>query len=313
MTERVVDVAVGVVIRADGAVLLGQRVAGKPYAGWWEFPGGKVEAGESIEQALARELHEELGLDVERSTPWPVRTFVYPHATVRLHFRRVWHWRGEPTARERQAFVWCRPDLIDVAPLLPATVPVLAWLRLPPTYAISAAESLGEARFLAALERALADGLRLLQLREKTLPPDRFESLFYQVRSRCAEHGARLLVNSDHPPSYWHAADGVHLTSAALAGLAERPPLPLVAASCHHADDVARAGRLGADFAVLGPVLPTPSHPGAAPLGWDGFVAAAADAAMPVFALGGLVSTDLADAIDRGAHGIALRSGAWGD
>lgn len=94
-----VDVAVGVLIRPDGAVLFGQRPAGKPYAGWWEFPGGKLEAGESVEQALARELHEELGIDVHESRPWVVREYRYPHAHVRLHFQRIVSWAGEPHGR----------------------------------------------------------------------------------------------------------------------------------------------------------------------------------------------------------------------
>ena len=129
--EALLQVAVGVVFRSDGAVLFGQRLAGKPYAGWWEFPGGKIEAGESVEQALARELNEELGLDVQRSIPWVVRDYVYPHAHVRLHFQRVTHWLGEPRSREGQAFVWQSAQAIVVTPILPAALPVIEWLRLP--------------------------------------------------------------------------------------------------------------------------------------------------------------------------------------
>lgn len=125
------DVAVGLVFDRDGRVLLGQRPAGKPYAGWWEFPGGKLEAGESVADALARELHEELGIRVRSSSPWIVREHSYPHARVRLHFRQVFDWTGEPVAREGQAFGWTRPDAIDREPLLPATVPILGMLALP--------------------------------------------------------------------------------------------------------------------------------------------------------------------------------------
>ena len=125
------EVAVGLVFDRHGRVLLGQRPEGKPYAGWWEFPGGKVEAGETVAAALARELHEELGIRVRASTPWIVREHSYPHARVRLHFRRVFDWHGEPVAREGQAFGWTRPDAIDRGPLLPATVPILGMLALP--------------------------------------------------------------------------------------------------------------------------------------------------------------------------------------
>lgn len=309
--RAVVDVAVGVLIRDDGAVLLGQRPPGKPYAGWWEFPGGKLEAGESVADALARELHEELGIEVERCAPWVVREFVYPHAAVRLHFRRVSRWHGLPQGREGQAFVWQRPDAIDVAPLLPATVPVIGWLRLPADYAISDAAGLGEARFLQALDRRLAGGLRLVQLREKSLDADAFDRLFRTVRARCAAAGARLLVNSAHDRSYWRAADGVHLTSHDLAAAAERPALPLVAASCHDAAELALAGRLQLDFAVLGPVLPTRSHPGATPLDWPGFAAAAGDARLPVYALGGVGPQHRGAALAAGAHGLAGIGAFW--
>lgn len=122
------EVAVGLIFDRDGRVLLGQRPAGKPYAGWWEFPGGKLEAGESVAAALARELHEELGIEVRSSQPWIVREHSYPHARVRLHFRLVFDWTGEPVAREGQAFGWTRPDAIDRKPLLPATEPILSML-----------------------------------------------------------------------------------------------------------------------------------------------------------------------------------------
>ncbi len=312
-TRPAVEVAVGVVIRDDGRVLLGQRVPGKPYAGWWEFPGGKLERGETVAQALARELHEELGLDVVESVPWVVREFSYPHARVRLHFRRVLRFSGEPRSREGQAYTWCAPDAIDVAPLLPATVPVLAWLRLPPVLAISHAESLGADAYVAALERALARGLRLVQLREKTMGEGEFASLFRRVLAACRAAGARLVVNSAHPESFWHAADGVHLESARLLACAARPRVRLVGASVHDAAQLAAAARLGADYAVLGPVRPTDSHPGAPALGWAGFEAIARDAAMPVYALGGLAWRDAPRARAAGAHGVAMLRAAWRD
>jgi thiamine-phosphate diphosphorylase len=305
------EVAVGVVQRADGAVLFGERVPGKPYPGWWELPGGKLEPGETVEQALARELHEELGLTVHASHPWVVREHAYPHATVRLHFQRVWDFDGEPQSREGQRFAWRQPDAIDLSPLLPASIPVLAWLRLPPFYAISNAAELGVPSFLAALERALAAGLRLVQLREKALEAAAFDALFVQVLARCRAAGAALLVNSDHGEAYAARCDGLHLTGAALAACTARPAMRWVAASCHDATDVARAGALGLDFAVLGPVLPTKSHPGAPALGWPAFTALARASALPLFALGGLGRDDLAIARRAGAHGVAALRGAW--
>jgi len=306
-----VDVAVGVVIRADGAVLFGQRLAGKPYAGWWEFPGGKLEAGETVTQALARELHEELGIDIEGSSPWVVREHVYPHAHVRLHFHRVERWRGEPRSREGQALRWQRPDSIEVAPLLPAAIRVVGWLRLPQALAISAASDLGDEAFLRALDARLDAGPCVLQLREPGMAAARFDALFREARARCERRGARLVVNSVHPDSYWRAAGGVHLRAADLMRLERRPDLRWVGASCHDEAELARACALELDYALLGPVLPTASHPGAPGIGWEGFARVAAPTAIPVFALGGLDWADAPAARRAGAHGVALRSAAW--
>jgi 8-oxo-dGTP diphosphatase len=127
------EVAVGVLIREDGAALFGQRPADKPYGGWWEFPGGKLEVGETVEQALKRELFEELDIDVQLSIPWVVRVFKYPHAHVRLHFQKVLSWRGEPRSKEKQALHWHYPtDSLDaITPTLPASLPPIEWLKLP--------------------------------------------------------------------------------------------------------------------------------------------------------------------------------------
>ena len=131
MSERIVRVAAAVILRGDGQVLLAQRPVGKVYAGYWEFPGGKLEAGETPHAALVRELHEELGLRIRRATPWLVQRYVYPHAHVELHFFRVWEWEGEPVGHDGQAFAWQTPGSFDVEPLLPANTRVLSALLLP--------------------------------------------------------------------------------------------------------------------------------------------------------------------------------------
>ena len=127
LPRKVTEVAVGVLVQPDGRFLLAQRPAGKPYEGYWEFPGGKLEPGETVEAALARELHEELGLDITACERWHVLEHDYPHAYVRLHFCKVTAWRGDPVGREGQAFSW-QTVPVTVAPLLPATIPVVEWL-----------------------------------------------------------------------------------------------------------------------------------------------------------------------------------------
>jgi 8-oxo-dGTP diphosphatase len=124
--RSVTEVAVGVLVRNDGAFLLTSRPAGKPYAGYWEFPGGKLEAGESVEQALRRELHEELGIAIGTPQPWKTEMVDYPHALVRLHFCKVFDWSGELQMREAQSYSWEQLP-VRVSPVLPGTVPVLDW------------------------------------------------------------------------------------------------------------------------------------------------------------------------------------------
>lgn len=306
-----VEVVAAVIERADGTFLLAQRPAGKVYAGYWEFPGGKVEPGEPLAAALARELHEELGIDVEIAHPWIVRIYTYPHAKVRLHFFRVRAWQGEPHGKEQQRLAWQRASAVEVAPLLPANAPVLRALRLPFEYAITHAVEMGEAQQLRALDERLAQGLRLIQVREKSMRAPALEHFAQSVLAKARLLGAQVLLNSDIDLAERLGADGVHLASAQIARLERRPARGWCAASCHNAEDLMRATQLGIDFAVLGPVQATPSHPDAAPLGWEGFSALVRGAAVPVFALGGMARGDLETAWRRGAQGIAMVRGSW--
>lgn len=306
-----VEVAAAVIERPDGSFLMASRPQGKVYAGWWEFPGGKVEPGESARHALDRELHEELGIAVKTAYPWINRAYDYEHARVMLRFFRVTEWEGEPHPHEGQGgLAWSSAAHPDVEPILPANGPILRALELPLVYGISAAADLGESAFLGRLERALAGGLRLMQLREKAMPAARLADLGQRCMALCRRYGARLVVNGDAELAARLGA-GVHLTARQLATLDARPDLPWVGASCHDAGELARAVAIGADFVVLGPLAATASHPGAAPLGWPLFSRLIADYPLPVYALGGLSRTDLTTARLAGAHGVAMRSGAW--
>ena len=303
-----VEVAAAVIQRPDGSFLLAQRPAGKVYAGWWEFPGGKIEAGESAADALARELHEELGIEVLRAYPWVTRVHIYEHATVMLHFFRVVEWSGEPKSKEGQAFVWQRLDAPIAEPMLPANGPVLASLALPLEYAITDAQSLGAAEQLARVEARMKDGLRLIQVRDK----DNWERtrLIYVITRMARQYGAKVLVNGGP------AVDGIHFSAEQLMTLRARPKggpnCTLMAASCHTIQELGHAMAIGLDFVVLGPVKATPSHPGAPVLGWDGFRRIAEGASIPVYAIGGLGAGDLDDARLAGAHGLAMIRGSWG-
>jgi 8-oxo-dGTP diphosphatase len=306
-----VRVAAAVLLRRDGKVLLAQRLPGKPYPGYWEFPGGKLEGSESARDALVRELAEELGIEVTRAAPWLTQRFVYPHAHVELNFFRVFAWGGEPHGRDGQAITWQTPGAFDVEPLLPANAPVLRALELPAIYGITMAEDVGENVFVEQARVAMDRGLRLVQLREKSFSGERLSRFSVRLRDLAQARAARVLLNGDAETARALGCDGVHWTAARLLAAHSRPRDILCAASCHDRMDLARAAALGLDFVVLGPVKATPSHPAMQPLGWEGFAGLARASPLPIYALGGLTSGDVDNAIDHGAHGVALRRGAW--
>ena len=300
-----VEVAAAVIQRPDGGFLLAQRPAGKVYAGWWEFPGGKIEPGEPAEAALARELHEELGIEVRTAYPWITRRHVYEHATVLLKFFRVTDWVGDPHPREKQSILWQRIGDPIAEPMLPANAPVLASLALPREYAVTDAGNLGFEQSLSLMAVWLAQGLQLIQVRDKELPQrEQFARSAIDLAHR---HGAKVLVNGGPLPG----GDGTHFTAQQLMTLKARPLEGLAAASCHSREELERAMELELDFAVLGPVMPTASHEGAPTLGWERFAAFARGASIPVYAIGGMGRKDLERAWRAGAHGVAMIRGAW--
>jgi len=313
--SKITDVAAAVIERrtADGVIefLLGQRAPGTFYPGFWEFPGGKVELGETPHDALVRELHEELGIEVSRADPWLRREHVYEHAHVRLNFFRVREWHGELHDHVHSALAWQRAGGLTVSPMLPANAPVLAALALPDFYAITHAGEIGIDAQLLALAHALEGGLRLVQLREPKLDAGRRAAFVHAAVDLCHQYGARVLVNGDAVLAEAAGADGLHLPAVQLAAQTVRPDFPLVAASCHSTEELGLAGRLGCDFAVFGPVRATATHPGLAGIGWDNFAAAVGVPPLPTFALGGLSRAELDLAQRAGAHGIAAIRAAW--
>jgi len=316
MSERLaLEVAVGVMIRSDGAFLIARRPEGKPMAGYWEFPGGKCEPGETIFNALCREFLEELGVEVLHARPWARRTFDYPHARVNLHFWRVDAWHGEPRSLEGQEFCWERPEWIQSEPWLPGSLPLKRWLRLPGVLAISNAAELGVEVFLGRLRTWLdahdnTAQPAMLVLREPDLAGPDIEKLIETTRLETQRHGVRLLLSSRHL-ALAKDGDGVHFTARDLLACKERPRDVWCGASCHTAADLAHAGALELDYATLGPVLPTRSHPDAEGLGWPAFMALAGGSAIPVYALGGLQKSDEITARNFGGHGIGMQRSAW--
>jgi len=313
-----IDVAVGILLQPDGRILLGQRPDDKPWPGWWELPGGKIEAGESVQQALTRELEEELGIRVTESAPWVTYVHEYPKTIVRLAFCKVTGWEGEPRGMENQALAWTQPhEPLEVGPVLPATEPPLRWLTFPDRYLVSRIGSAqGLETWLQKLDAALEKGVGLVQFREPQwqarahhdeTEQGQLETAFQTVLKRCRDAGARCLVNAVHRESWWTRADGVHLRSADILLRRAVPPKPaLVAASVHNEEERQAAITMKVDFMVMGHVLATPSHPDADAMGWERFATLAQGAGCPVYAIGGQGPETLRTAQQHGAHGIAF-------
>jgi 8-oxo-dGTP diphosphatase len=312
LAESIVHAAVAVLQRQDGQVLLAQRPEGKAWAGWWEFPGGKIEDGETAFEALQRELDEELGTQALEAYPWLTRSFAYPEKTVKLHFFIVRRWTDEPHGREGQHLSWQDPAGLTVSPMLPANEPILTALTLAPVYAVTNMADVGEVAFLERMEGALQSGLRLIHIREKSLSPYDFRIFASKAIALGKRYGAKVMLNRDIELARELGADGVHLPSSELMKLSERPQGLLCAGSCHNEVELAHAYSLALDFVVLSPVLPTLSHPDAIPLGWQNFTSLIKDGPLPVYALGGMHGHHLVTAWQAGAHGISMQRSAWG-
>ncbi|MFT3849071.1 MAG: Nudix family hydrolase [Propionivibrio sp.] len=312
---KIVEVAAAILLRQHEhgtEFLLAQRPAGKVYAGYWEFPGGKVEPGETLREALIREIQEELGVTIDRAYPWLSCQFTYPHATVRLKFFQVASWHGEVAPIEHSGFAWVGiGDAAPVSPILPANGPILRALELPSTYALTNAGENGIDAELARLRNALNGGLRLIQIRDKTLPRDQRRRFAHAAMDLTREHdGCRVLVNDDEKLAREIGAHGLHLPAARMMETTQRPAaFEIVAASCHSAEELAHAISLGLDFVVLGPVLPTASHPGHRGIGWAKFADLIEKSPIPVFALGGMMADLQETARSFGAHGISMLRG----
>ncbi|MFG6137535.1 Nudix family hydrolase [Halomonas sp. B23F22_10] len=314
MVKRRVHVAAAAIISADGReVLLARRPSNVDQGGLWEFPGGKLAPYETGLEALKRELHEELGIEIRRAQPLIRIHHEYTDKHILLDVWQVHDFAGEPFGREGQAVRWVPMNELFNYPFPAANVPILRAVMLPTEYLISAEEE-DEAIFLSRLERALVeDGVRLVQLRAKDLDREAYLARAEQALAVCRRHGARLMLNGEPELLDEVDADGIHLTSARLMSLDRRPlgEGKWLSASTHDREQLDQAHRVGCDFATLSPLRTTPSHPEVAPIGWHDFQQLVEHAGMPVFALGGMTRFDANHARAVGAQGIASIRDFW--
>ncbi|MDC7807772.1 Nudix family hydrolase [Luteimonas sp BLCC-B24] len=313
MSERVIEVVAGVITDKRGRILLSRRTPSQDMAGLWEFPGGKREPDETAEQALARELDEELGIRAHVGAHLITVPQAYAHKRLRLEVREITGWQGVPKGREGQALAWVAPEMLARYSMPPADLPVVAALRQPDRYLVTPPPDDDEAAWLGRLEAALGRGVRQVQVRLPGIAEAHQARLLAAAATRCRRHKAGVLFNGPIEIAR-DAGVGLHLTSQALRALSARP-VPadvLLAASCHDADELRMAAAIGCDFVVLGHVRATPSHPDVPGMGWTAFAQLRDTTALPIYAIGGLTPADIPEARRHGAQGIAAIRSLWG-
>jgi 8-oxo-dGTP diphosphatase len=296
-----VDVAVCVVRDAGGRVLLAERTGRQRSAGFWELPGGKIDAGETPQQAAARELEEETGIHARSLAPWMTYEHAFATRRVRIHFFRVHDWWGTPLGREGQRLVWVDPSAPGVAPILASNERAMRGLALPPLWAQTHSAP-GEAQVAHALD-ALRAGARAIVVRASQGTPDQRVAGASRISALARSFGAHVVLEGTALEARRAGASGIYTGSRNLGRISSRPPVPVWIASCHDAAGVARAAALGADAAIVSPICAGSSG---LPVGWDGLRRIASSAVIPIYARGGIVPSQLKVAQQAGAMGIVL-------
>lgn len=310
--EKIVHVVAGVITDARGRILLARRTEGRDLAGLWEFPGGKVDAGETPERALARELREELGIEAKPGAAVIAVPQQYPDKRLRLDVRLIDAWSGQVKALDGQALVWVPPHKLASYAMPAADRPVVAALRDPDRYLVTPEPDADDDAWLAGLRASLDAGIRRVQLRARRIDVQRWRVLVVRALELCRATGAAVLINGE-PELARELRTGLHLRAEQLLRC-KRRPLPAsvpVFASCHSLEELRHAEGIGCDAAVLGPVFETATHPGQPGLGWERFAQMREHVALPIYAIGGMRDDDIAQARAHGAQGIAAIRGLW--
>ena len=304
---KTLHVAVGVIKNTHEQILISLRKPALHQGGLWEFPGGKLEAGETGQQALIRELNEELAITVLAPIPLITIKHCYPELTVQLQVFLVEQYTGEAKGNEGQTIKWVTVKELTNHQFPAANQAIMMAAQLPSYYAIL--DDTDEAQPLSNLVHLLNRGIKLIQLRLKNTSTAELSHFFKQAYPLCQKQGTRLLINSAINNTQAYALDGLHLTSEDLMSLSKRPSYlcssALLAASCHNLLELQHAQQIGVDFVVLAPVLKTKSHPDTLPLGWEQFTQLVNQTNLPAYALGGLAESNLLDSRLAGGQGIS--------
>ena len=310
-----VNVAVGVIYnKSKTSVLISRRAAGQHLADYWEFPGGKIDSSETVTNALARELYEELDIHVLQSYPLLKIKYDYPEKSVLLNVYEVRDWSGNPTGKEGQQIEWQPIKHLKNIHFPPANKRIVNRLLLSDVYLISQENYHDKSEIINGFERCVEKGLSLFQLRlsEKChlLPVD----LLNELQPLITQNNVSVIMNSSIISFEHHLMAGVHLKSSHLFHYSSRPisDEKLLGASCHNEAEIKQANQLEVDYLFISPVKTTASHSNSEPLGWKEFSKLCQLTDKPVFALGGMAAEDLCVAKRYGAQGIAMIESVWG-
>jgi|TARA_B110000003_G_scaffold133601_1_gene135576 8-oxo-dGTP diphosphatase len=306
-------VAVGILKDSDGKYLLGKRLDSQSWAGWWEFPGGKLETNENPSEALKREIYEELGVTINKYRQWTTRRVIEKNKITILYFFLITSWTGMVEGMEGQKLQWVDFKTYNATKVLPPNQVIQHALKndLPDIYAITDFQETSSDNFFQALKRQVDDGLRLIQIREKNLTATELEALITRIKIILKHTNVRIIINSNISLAYKYQLDGVHLNSKQLYELKYFPKDLLVGVSCHSAKDLEVAEEKNADFAVLGSVKETLTHANLKPIGWKKFNKLVDNSNIPIYSIGGMTNNDIPSSFNFGAIGIASQRGIW--
>jgi 8-oxo-dGTP diphosphatase len=315
--NKLIRVAVGVICNSEGKILIAQRAASAHQGGLWEFPGGKVDQEESVTQALARELEEELGLHVMACEPLIQIRHDYSDKSVLLDVYTVTKFTGDIHGKEGQPIQWVTVKELDQFEFPAANRPIITAIRLPEKYLITG-DFIDENDFIRRLDSALNKGIKLVQIRINHFETAEHLSLIQRAVSLSDNCGAQLLINAS--PEEFRALENrlnkkidLHLNSFNASQHLARPidKYHLLGVSCHNIHEIEQAKKIDADYILLSPVKTTATHPDAMPLGWERFAELVKQTQIPVYALGGLGEADIQKAKNIGAQGVAGISSWW--
>ncbi len=315
MTQRT-HVAVGVIYNTTkDKVLISKRLRNQHLAGYWEFPGGKVESNEDVETALKRELFEELGIVVSKAETFTSVSHDYPNKKVLLDVWKVTDWSGIPESRENQEFCWVSIHELNKYKFPDANKYIIQSISLSPMYVISKESYENYSHLYLVTEECFIAGLKIFQLRLKIDKNKSIQKIVKKLSEVADKYNSKIILNGLATDIDKYPIDGVHFNANELMRHDNRPISEeyILGASCHNEEELIKAAEIKVNYAFLSPVQHTASHPDVIAIGWERFRSLIKEVNFPIYALGGMMPTDLKTAKNYGAYGIAMLGGVWNE